>query len=651
MLPSTPIPYPDESGASFLIRAASLNGHTSVNNLLIHRYNLSETMRLISDIHNYRNFKRIMELLDIDTDSTKNLVLKYANLTSDSGILFEGNSLPTHLFRTDGTAFCPQCLKEKAYLRNKWRFSPYYGCLIHQTRLINQCPSCGETPSPLRGNILICQKCKFDYSKSEASRINIEPIEYFAKIFKKHNEPAIQDFSHLWSSLWKLYKKHSVAVDLSIMVEIIYEAFCAPEKAASCFFNTFSGVIFKLFELDYYSTFSGNNIFSKRFFDLLSSRLLNSKIDIASIQLSKKEACEILGISHFKLKTLIRKKYIIWPAGEKRGSKINASIITSLQKAILHNSTTPLNTENLITIQHGYYSIKDASDRLLIHEETVRNLIRSSWLKAERMNCSGVSKYIIKQEDMDAFCDKYICVGTIAKQRKLNPTNLAEKLATLNIHPIDGPNINGLTTTLFHRNQIDTIKTDELKSIHTYPTKTGRKPKGHPQPIPKPSSKTYDLKEASRLLDISTQKVATLVRKGILQRERNQQTIAIKSDVVYGFKDMVFGNRFVSVEKASQIAGCTQPWIYINLVNKKIITLIDCIYWKLISIHDLKVILHIRQYYFTSSEASHFLGMHRSHINNLKRLGKITPSYVDTEERLDLYPKYLLMRMKEELMQ
>jgi hypothetical protein len=504
MLPITPMPYPDESGASFLIRATSLNGHSSVSNLLSHKYNLSETMRLISDIHNYRHFKKLMELLEIDMEITKHLVLKYSNLTSESGILFEGNPLPVNLFRPDGTAYCPQCLKEKAYLRNKWRFSPYYGCLIHQTRLIDQCPHCGETPNPLRGNILTCQKCRFDYSKSEAIRINIEPIEYFAKHFKRHNEPAIQDFSYLWNSLWKLHNKYSVVVDLPIMVETIYEAFCFPDKAVSRFIDAFSGITFKLFELNYYSTFGGSNVFSKRFFESLSSKSLNSKKSISSIKLSKKEACEILGISHFKLKTLIKKKYIPWPAGVKRAGKIDASIITNLQKALVYKAPTPLNTENLITIQHGCYSIKDASDRLLVHEETVRNLIKTSWLKAERRNCSGVSKYIINQDDMDAFCENYICVGTIAKQRKLNPTNLAEKLATLSIYPIDGPNINGLTTTLFHRNQIDTVRTEELKSIHTYPTKTGRKPKDHPQPIPKSSSKTHNLKETSHLLDIST---------------------------------------------------------------------------------------------------------------------------------------------------
>jgi hypothetical protein len=651
MLPILPIPYPGESGASFLIRTASANIHASVTHLLSHRYKLRKKskMHLISDIHDYHSFNILTALLDIDEEITENLVLKYCNQTLFCGLIFNGFIFPNGLFRSDGIGYCPKCLRDEQFLHNSWRFIPYYACLKHKAIILTECPNCQKTLNPLRGSVVHCHRCKYDLSTAKDTLVNIDSLLYFSELFIKHGQSAVDDFSYLWSSLCTLRKKNDINIDNLSMMGIIYAAFDRPNEAASIFIDITNSTSYDLFELSGYETFSKENIISKRFFTSITSKFSALKFSkyLCKVKLTKKQTCELLNISYPKLLTSIKNGAILWPQSNKRGAKIDADkIYKILENPELLNCKTPSYSKDFISSEYGYYTIKDASELLSVHPEIIRSLIHTSWLKSEKKRILGSSRYVINSEDMDQFNEKYVCVGTIAKKRKINPTNLAEKLATLNIYPVDGPHIQGLKTTLFHRSDVEKISNDQIHEILSYPTKVGRKRNGQYTIIPQPPKQCYNLKEAAQLLNISFQKVAVLVRKGILATEYNPPLLYVKTPAIQNLSHIIFGGGFITVEKASQIAECTSAWIYINFINKGIVTLVDCVYWKMISIDDFKLIQDIRKDYFTSTEASLHLGMHRLHINNLKKLGKIRPIHIDPNCKLDLYSKKRIEEMK-----
>ncbi|RZK12035.1 MAG: hypothetical protein EOO43_18925, partial [Flavobacterium sp.] len=447
-MPISPIPYPDESGASFLMRTASANRHVSATQLLSHRYSFLKQRRLLSDIHDSYRFNQLLALLEVNIDLTKSLSLGYCNLTSRSGIFFENIIFPTQLFRADGIGFCPLCLKEIPYLRNTWRFKPYHGCLKHKIKILTECPQCEKTLNPLRRSIIHCNRCNYDISSARAPLVDIEPIEHLRELFSSHDQSIGNDFSYMWTSLQKIFADHAASIDEPMIMKIIYTSINNTYQAANIFKEVMDGIQFRLLEFSSYAIFSKDNVISKKFYEALNSTSITSRIQAVSkeLKLSKKQACAILDISYAQLQTAIKNGDIEWTKSKKRGEKINADKISEkFYESLPTKKPAPLQSKNELE-QYGYYSIKDASELLSVHSEIIRSLIHTSWLKAERKSILSHSRYLITREDMDEFNKKYICVGTIAKQLMENPTNLAEKLATLNIFPIDGPNIHGLKT-------------------------------------------------------------------------------------------------------------------------------------------------------------------------------------------------------------
>lgn len=645
MIPVTPIPYIDESAASYLMRVAQHNYHKSVNQLLSHRYNLSERMSLISDIHSRTSFKQLMDLLEIDQSLTSDLALDYCNLTTRSGIRYNELNFPYSFFRKDGTGFCPICLAEEHYFRQSWRFKPYFGCLKHSVYILDCCPNCKKELNPLRGIITRCNRCDFDLTKSPTTSCDIEKIDFFVKLFSVQGQLAANDFSYLWRSVEKLLLKRGISPTPEYMTELIYSAFNTPKEASATLEKKLGSSTTLHIELCLFGFDNDEYPASKIFFNALKSHLNVPYLEkaAASVTINKKQACMLLNISYHKLMTKIRKGEIEWPTSKKRGETINADeLLRKIEKPNKIHETSLFEP----TIDYAYYSIADAAKRLNIHAEVVRSLISKGWLNSERRNVAGISRYVISHEFLEEFDRKYICVGALAKLRNVNPTNLADKLAHLGISPVDGPKINGLLTTLFHRNQASRISRDEILGIKNYATKAGRKPKQLSEVLPPDPKKPLNLKEASKILEISSQKVAVLVRKGILELDHKTNMIYIKHDTFQTLQSKLYGGGFITVEDASKVVGCTPSWIYINLINNKMISLIDCIYWKFITIQDMQMIKKIKEKYFTATEASLYLGMHRHHINNQKKLGKIKPSHIDSEKKLDLYYKWEIEELK-----
>lgn len=57
-------------------------------------------------------------------------------------------------------------------------------------------------------------------------------------------------------------------------------------------------------------------------------------------------------------------------------------------------------------------------------------------------------------------------VATLAKQFRVNPTNLVEKLESIGITPVHGPHIDSTPINIFLKNDVQDINSNDLNSIH-----------------------------------------------------------------------------------------------------------------------------------------------------------------------------------------
>lgn len=160
-IPIRPLPYPDESPASILMRAAEANGHSSVFQLVSQIKRVSSLESLIASYTDVDRFQGMVAALGLGHEAAQ-LVWQRTGPTRRSPRLYAGMAVPEIFFREDGTVFCPRCLSEALYWRRSWVFRPTCICLKHQRLLLDRCGHCGSTLSPARASLHQCNHCQGD---------------------------------------------------------------------------------------------------------------------------------------------------------------------------------------------------------------------------------------------------------------------------------------------------------------------------------------------------------------------------------------------------------------------------------------------------------------------------------------------------------
>ncbi len=149
----TPIPYEDESLASYIIRLAERNYYQSPNWIL----NLAglKVNRGIYLCVNPLEPSRLSQLTGVDD----NQLCLMASLNYQTA--YELNNQHYRIYKY-GIKLCPLCLKELNYSRMIWDWDIVKACASHQCKLIYKCPSCQKKIKWSRPGVSQC-KCGFDF--------------------------------------------------------------------------------------------------------------------------------------------------------------------------------------------------------------------------------------------------------------------------------------------------------------------------------------------------------------------------------------------------------------------------------------------------------------------------------------------------------
>jgi len=246
---------------------------------------------------------------------------------------------------------------------------------------------------------------------------------------------------------------------------------------------------------------------------------------------------------------------------------------------------------------------------------------------------------------LENFQNEYILASTLAKKLDLNPTNFVEKLASIGITPIHGPHIDATPINIYLKRSVNHLRDYDFDEITQYPTRTGRPKKGM-TPL-KTKQDFFSLNEAAEYLNISPNKVAVLIKKGILIKDTNYPlSIRIPKVSVLKLKHKLLSENSISTEQAAKLLNCSVNWLGEYWCKSGFLTVENLVYWKLVQQKDVEEVLKLKESYMTGAEASKLLGMPHSHITNLHTQGLIQPIYLGTGTPIRLFKRSDVQRIK-----
>lgn len=152
----TPRPYPDENLKGLTVRATEENGY-DMSSALTTLANVVEDFRTKRTIYTEQKWKNLSEMFNIDVPTLRDLAcLTGIEETPPKAYNMFGHKIHKYSVRVGAPKVCPECLREKEYIRKIWDLGAFTCCPKHGTLLIDQCPKCGNAIWWSRGRVSVC---------------------------------------------------------------------------------------------------------------------------------------------------------------------------------------------------------------------------------------------------------------------------------------------------------------------------------------------------------------------------------------------------------------------------------------------------------------------------------------------------------------
>ncbi|MBW8190945.1 TniQ family protein [Neiella marina] len=122
---------------------------------------------------------RVLRQLETDLQLEPFSILKLALTRSDTHLSPDqravhrmGVDFPLAMLRMNNTPVCPQCLRHRAYIRQRWELLPYTACHFHGRELLHQCPECGKSCDFKYSEDITHCDCGFDFRNAQTKPAN-----------------------------------------------------------------------------------------------------------------------------------------------------------------------------------------------------------------------------------------------------------------------------------------------------------------------------------------------------------------------------------------------------------------------------------------------------------------------------------------------
>ena len=629
-LSHTPIPFPDEFLASFLLRASYINGYESPEQMLnsagIPIYKKSYDPLFTNE----DKFKQVIERLGL-SDDLLNLVIKKTPPTFQNFFWTKTQVIHRKLLDIGLNKFCSSCLEDKGYWKKNWLLTPLTVCLDHHIDLIEKCPECDNPLETSRKSLFECPTCTFDLRKSQKQQSTLEDIQintWFLDSFPGTNETFNEIFFDIWTALSKYFSNLEILKSQSYILNLCHEYFHNEDKFISTLINMIKN------NLDYAHPriqllpFLGN----KSRFKPILNKILSYFRDYNSPsskcirrKFNKKEATHILGVSfaafHKRLK-----------AGILYHDQLSVSDRTNFPASILEEwlINEKKNINGTYTYHHpppqndesnDYFTIPEIMEILNINNRNVRLFLKIPDIPTTKKYLNHYTQYCLSKEFVNSFHKKYIFLSPLAEYLDVSHLTLRAKLASLNIKPIY---INKLYPAYYARKDIKHLDKSMIENIVTYKNNSGRKKAGI---VDKRKNDAYiSLSEAAKLLGISPSQTAQLIQHKWLNVENLEiRPYRIPRRSIDNLIQQKNDPTYVDIEVVLNALDCSYDQLEKNWIMTGYLKLRHIGYWRSFSKTEFDKAMKIHQEYFTASEANDYLGMHRTHMTNLVTQGLIKP--------------------------
>jgi len=614
-----PRPIDDETPGSLLMRAAYENGFATINQMThVSGFDFLKQsyQAALIKVSKYKQILKVLNLKLIDVAKT----MGRAGLSSRSGRQLGNTSFPDAYFREDCTAYCPSCLTEKSYWRRMWLFKPYISCHKHGCVLVDKCSSCNKSLVITRGCIYKCSYCQFDLRETKPEIEDISTSQWLHDVIEGDEKLDAQVFTSVYDAI-RLFANNTK----------IENSYCFAGKLAHLHFTNrgaaIDAMISRIKENDTHprlqllpllSSDGHSNTFANEILKFIDIPLTQLSPRDEEVRVSLGEAIALLETSANTLRKWVTKCI-------NQGVEVEFPIMVKLLLNIKSQFEHDRKNESQIALSHDTLTVNQAAEQLIVHPEIVRAIQHKGFLKFEKKNVEGSLKAVTSKTELEDFNSQYVLVGTLARKLGVNATDLSAKLRSLGINPIAGPKIDGLKTNLFKLQDVKNLTKDLLNGIEKCESNAGRKKVTDRSLADITTNRSsITLVEVSTDLKISIQKVKTLVQKGLLTRaEISHDGVAVTKQSLAVLKKNIANTEYMSTKEACTELDISPLLLSRDWVNTGFINVIDCHYWKLVSKKQVADVLKIKKEYVDAAEGGRLIGVHRAHLINQERIGKI----------------------------
>lgn len=400
-LPNRPIPYSDETAASILIRAAEVNGHVSVYQLLSGmRVKINESA-LIACLIDPPRYQRIIRALGLGDDAAAR-PLDRVGSSKHAPRRYRSVAIPAFAFRRDDArVFCPQCLADSPYWRQQWLIRPLAVCTKHHRLLLDRCLNCGNELSVGRGELSHCNRCRAYLPDMRGPIVNIEPQLAIEQMIEDVKVGSLNDFFAFWHALVRFDGEDNNPAAEYRRVEIVYSFFSRDGEAekfiARCVEERLTLLHPRIQMMPFLTGSQAMSLFAKKILDTVLPLPAVGAGDFRFSHLRAKEVCAILNVSITALSALIRDGFLEWPVNGSGGreQRIATTQIESLLQRgwltpdgidldrvyLTKSNAQPVADKELIESLTRGMSFKQVSEHLGVSERQVGLLLRKGVLR------------------------------------------------------------------------------------------------------------------------------------------------------------------------------------------------------------------------------------------------------------------------------
>jgi hypothetical protein len=682
MLLARPIPFTDESQSSILMRATHLNGWTDTHTMLKGRSN-----RYIQSVGMFRDQKKFREKVDLLGIVLPPELSLCQMRRSSSAVMLSLNSnleLPAEVFREEGNAVCPGCIKIFPYLKRIWSLRLISTCDLHGCLLITTCPKCLEGLDWSRPAPHLC-KCSFDLCNTPLKNGDIVVARAVMSVIDSGDQARVTDLAEKFLALTMFFSTqehvpteeeiNSLAIKGQAMVLAYLTNYVThrvdrehPRIAMASLLKN-SGYM-RALALDVLrevatiaippvaispikGTFNGAE--SAAALGLSKPSYVTGLLRVQLLEVEKtKYVPNYLDFTKASLDALLRK---LWVRTTEQNCAIRQRPLTEkipqlvldildrpiinagydMEKGLCSLRRMVAKGKDYVSAQLTHlWTVEEAADQLDIYPKIVRSMLRKRWLIPHKVLYQG-RRIFISKEQLAEFNEQYIFVSTLAKSVGASRTQFMHYLASHGIRPVGGPGIDGLSIYLVARKDLANLDLTQLR-IKRCGLKVDLNLSQATDDAQEDLSDYLTISEVAQRLDLSVILVGRLVRDGKLERVPAPiDAVAVSRTSFEAFRDRMVDRSLKEIKPLLNRFQESREEFIARWVTTGITTIIDVGNRECIRNSEYQTILKLKRNYMTAKEAAIQFDRGKNLLPNLEARGLISAVRMGSGQGIKLF--------------